>query len=177
MKFRQTETITVAAAKASFSAATGYRIEQDSRLPSAKKEPRERRRPDPLSAVFEQEVAPMLAAAPGLRPIAIFEEIVRRHPPNSRQRSGASLPASRIDACAAPTFQPLLLPSTSLIVSTSNTSGHLSMRQSLKPGGPPRRDTLIQEDSIEFNLGCRAVLYSITDSFLDNSQDLDERFL
>ena len=80
MKFRQTETIAVAAAKASFSAATAYRIDQDPRLPSAKAEPRERRRPDPLSAIFEQEVAPMLAAAPGLRPIAIFEEMVRRHP-------------------------------------------------------------------------------------------------
>ncbi len=80
MKFRQTETIVVAAAKASFSAATAYRIEQDPRLPSAKAETRERRRPDPLSAIFEQEVAPMLAAAPGLRPIAIFEEMIRRHP-------------------------------------------------------------------------------------------------
>ena len=80
MKLRQTDTVAVAAAKASFSAATAYRIEQDPRLPSVKKEPRERRRPDPLSVVFEQEVAPMLAAAPGLRPIAIFEEMIRRHP-------------------------------------------------------------------------------------------------
>jgi len=80
MKLRKTETITVAAAKASISAATAYRIEQDPRLPSAKNGPRERRRPDPLSAVFEQEVVPMLAAAPGLRPVAIYEEIVRRHP-------------------------------------------------------------------------------------------------
>jgi len=80
MKFRQTETIAVAAAKASFSTATAYRIEQDPRLPSAKVERRERRRPDPLSAIFEQEVVPMLAAAPGLRPIAIFEEMIRRHP-------------------------------------------------------------------------------------------------
>lgn len=80
MTFRQTETIAVAAAKASFSAATAYRIEEDPRLPSAKREPRERRRPDPLSAVFEEEVVPMLAAAPDLRPIAIFEEMVRRHP-------------------------------------------------------------------------------------------------
>jgi transposase InsO family protein len=80
MKFRQTEPVAIAAAKASFSAATAYRIEQDSRLPSAKREPRERRRPDPLSTIFEQEVVPMLAAAPGLRPIAVFEEVVRRHP-------------------------------------------------------------------------------------------------
>ena len=84
MKFRQTETIAVAAAKASFSAATAYRIEQDPRLPSAKTETRERRRPDPLSAIFEQEVVPMLAAAPGLRPIAIFEEI---DPSPSRTRT------------------------------------------------------------------------------------------
>lgn len=80
MKFRQTETISVAAAKASFSTATAYRIEQDPRLPSVKKEPRERRRPDPLSAIFEQDVVPMLVAAPGLRPIAIFDEMIRRHP-------------------------------------------------------------------------------------------------
>jgi hypothetical protein len=61
MKFRQTETVAVAAAKASFSAATAYRIEQDPRLPSAKTETRERRRPDPLGAIFEQEVAPRMA--------------------------------------------------------------------------------------------------------------------
>jgi len=80
MKFRQTEPVAVAAAKKSFSAAMAYRIEQDSRLPSAKREPRERRRPDPLGTIFEREVVPMLEADPGLRPIAIFEEIIRRHP-------------------------------------------------------------------------------------------------
>jgi hypothetical protein len=37
MSFRQAETPTVAAAKAGFSAATAYRIEQDPRLPSQKK--------------------------------------------------------------------------------------------------------------------------------------------
>ncbi len=36
MKFRTTDTIPVAAAKAGFSAATAYRIEQDPRLPSVK---------------------------------------------------------------------------------------------------------------------------------------------
>jgi hypothetical protein len=40
MSFRQAETPTVAAAKAGFSAATAYRIEQDRRLPSQKKAPR-----------------------------------------------------------------------------------------------------------------------------------------
>lgn len=80
MKFRQTEPVAVAAAKASMSMATAYRIQNDPRLPSTKAQPRERRRPDPLSAVFEQEVVPMLAAAPDLRPIAIFDEMIRRHP-------------------------------------------------------------------------------------------------
>src|SRR5580700_9529067 len=48
MSFRQTETPVVAAAKAGFSAATAYRIEQDPRLPSQKKVPRSRRRRDPM---------------------------------------------------------------------------------------------------------------------------------
>lgn len=36
MTYRKTESATVAAAKASFSTATGYRIEDDPRLPSQK---------------------------------------------------------------------------------------------------------------------------------------------
>jgi transposase InsO family protein len=80
MSFRQTETPTVAAAKAGFSAASAYRIEQDPRLPSQKKAPRGRRRRDPLAAVWEAEVVPLLKSAPGLRPVAIFDEIRRRHP-------------------------------------------------------------------------------------------------
>jgi len=80
MSFRQSETPTVAAAKAGFSAATAYRIEQDRRLPSQKKAPRGRRRPDPLAAVWHSEVVPLLKSAPGLRPVAIFDEIRRRHP-------------------------------------------------------------------------------------------------
>ena len=80
MQFRQTDTVAAAAAKASFSTATGHRLARDSRLPSMKKGARGRRRPDPLGDIFEAEIVPMLKAAPGLRPIAIFEEIVRRHP-------------------------------------------------------------------------------------------------
>ncbi|MET4071946.1 hypothetical protein ABID58_006770 [Bradyrhizobium sp. S3.2.6] len=57
MKNRQTDSPPVAAAKASFSAATAYRIERDPRLPSQKKAPRGRRRPDPLSEVFETETS------------------------------------------------------------------------------------------------------------------------
>src|SRR5438876_11393581 len=79
MSFRQAETPTVAAAKAGFSAATAYRIEQDLRLPSKKKSPRGRRRQDPLAAVWDSEVVPLLKSVPGLRPVAIFDEIRRRH--------------------------------------------------------------------------------------------------
>ena len=80
MSFRQTHSTAAAAAKAGFSTATGYRIESDPRLPSQKKAPRGRRRPDPLESVWEREIVPMLEAAPDLRPVAIFEELLRRHP-------------------------------------------------------------------------------------------------
>src|SRR5437660_7941611 len=80
MSFRQAETPTVAAAKAGFSAATAYRIEQDPRLRSQKRSPRGRRRQDPLAAVWDCEVVPLLKSVPGLRPVAIFDEIRRRHP-------------------------------------------------------------------------------------------------
>lgn len=80
MKFRQDHPIEVAAAKADISRATGYRIAQDPRLPSQKASPRGRRRPDPLETIFDAEVVPLLKAAPGLRPVAIFEEMRRRHP-------------------------------------------------------------------------------------------------
>ena len=80
MKFRQTNTTAVAAAQASISTATAYRIENDPRLPSQKKAPRQRRRADPLADIFDAEVVPMLQAAPGVRAIALFEEMIRRHP-------------------------------------------------------------------------------------------------
>jgi transposase InsO family protein len=80
MSFRQTETPVVAAAKAGFSAATAYRIEQDPRLPSQKKVPRSRRRRDPLAMVWDSEVVPLLKSVAGLRPVAIFDEVRRRHP-------------------------------------------------------------------------------------------------
>jgi hypothetical protein len=63
MSFRQTENARVAAAKAGFAAASAYRFERDPRLPSQKKVPRGRRRPDPLAAVWESEIVPMLARA------------------------------------------------------------------------------------------------------------------
>ncbi len=80
MKHRQMDAPPVAAAKAGFSEATAYRLEGDPRLPSQKAKGRDRRRPDPLAAIFEAEVVPMLEAAPELRPVAIFAEMLRRHP-------------------------------------------------------------------------------------------------
>ncbi|MBU6396463.1 MAG: IS21 family transposase [Sphingomonadales bacterium] len=80
MTNRRNDTVALAAAKAGFSTATGYRMLHDPRLPSQRERQRERRRPDPLAGIFDEVVVPMLEAAPGLRPIAIFEELRRRHP-------------------------------------------------------------------------------------------------
>jgi len=88
MSYRSTHDVAVAAAKAGISTASGYRIESDPRLPSQKKVPRGRRRPDPLAAVWESEIVPILKAAPGIRAIAVLGELRRRHPdlnPNVRR--------------------------------------------------------------------------------------------
>ena len=80
MSYRQIHDTAVAAAKAGFSTAAGYRIENDPRLPSQKKAPRGRRQPDPLAAVWDREIVPILKATPGIRAIAVLGEIRRRHP-------------------------------------------------------------------------------------------------
>ena len=80
MKSRFSNVPAIAAAKAGFSTATAYRIEADPQLPSQKKKPRGRRRPDPLAGVWDGAIVPMLEAAPGIRAVAIFEEIRRRDP-------------------------------------------------------------------------------------------------
>jgi hypothetical protein len=56
------------------------RIEADPRLPSQRRKRRERRRPDPLAGEWESEIVPMLKAVPGIRAVAIFEGLCRRHP-------------------------------------------------------------------------------------------------
>ena len=81
MRFRtEGDTPQQAAAKAGFSTATAYRLEAGADHPSLPVAPRGRRRPDPLIAVWDSEIVPMLAAAPGLRAVAILEELGRRHP-------------------------------------------------------------------------------------------------
>jgi len=68
MTYRHTQDAAIAAAKSGFSRATGYRIEDDPRLPSQKKAPRGRRRPDPLADVWDGEIVPILKSAPRLPP-------------------------------------------------------------------------------------------------------------
>src|SRR5258706_10850383 len=88
MIYRHSKDAAVAAARSGFSRASGYRIEDDPRLPSQKKAPRGRRRPDPLVALWDSEIVPILKAAPGIRAIAVLEEVRRRHPelsPNIRR--------------------------------------------------------------------------------------------
>jgi len=80
MKMRQTVSPRSAAACAAFSTATAYRLERDKKLPSPEKAPRGRRRPDPIADIFDAEVVPLLVAAPGIRAVAVFEEMQRRHP-------------------------------------------------------------------------------------------------
>jgi hypothetical protein len=80
MNMRRNHSPAIAAAKAGFSTAAAYRFEKDPRLPSQKKARRERRRADPFANVWDDEVVPMLKAGPGLRPVAVFEELRRRHP-------------------------------------------------------------------------------------------------
>ena len=98
MRSRHTDTPAIAATKAGFSTSTAYRIEADPRLPSQKKAPRGRRRPDPLAGVWDSEIVPMLMAAPGIRAVAIFVEIGRRHPETAQacveRWSGAFAPGA-----------------------------------------------------------------------------------
>jgi hypothetical protein len=80
MSYRQTRSPEAAAAKAGFSTASAYRIESDPRLPSQKKAPRGRRRPDPLAPYWDAEIVPILKAAPGIRAVGVLGELRRRHP-------------------------------------------------------------------------------------------------
>ena len=79
MDLRRTHTREAAAAKAALSTTTGARLDADPRLPTQKQTPHGRRRPDPLAAIWDSEIVPMLEAVPGLRPITILGEMLRRH--------------------------------------------------------------------------------------------------
>ncbi len=81
MRLRADHSQVTSAAKAGLSVSTGRRTENDPQPPSAKRQRRTyRTRPDPLAGLWDEEVVPMLQAATGLRPISLFDELVRRHP-------------------------------------------------------------------------------------------------
>ena len=80
MHHRRTHTRQLAAARAGIAPSTGARLDADPRLPSQRQAPRGRRRPDPLATIWDDEIVPMLQSAPGLRRVAVFEEMLRRHP-------------------------------------------------------------------------------------------------
>ena len=80
MTQKKTHTTEIASAKAGFSRATGYRLAREPSLPSREKPARGRRRPDPLVDVFETKVVPILKNSPGIRPVGVFQELMRRHP-------------------------------------------------------------------------------------------------
>ena len=81
MTLRTRHTRATAAAMAGFSTSTGYRVERDPRLPSRKKACHGHGggRPDPLTDIWDGEIVPLLERTPDLRPITIFEEMIRRH--------------------------------------------------------------------------------------------------
>lgn len=81
MTARMTRPQTTAAALAGISVATARRIERDPRPPSSRKAVRDyRTRSDPLEGIWDEDVVPMLEAAPALRPITILHELAKRHP-------------------------------------------------------------------------------------------------
>ncbi len=88
MFHRKTQTRQVAAARAGIGASMGARLDADPRLHSQRQLPRSRRRPDPLAAIWDAEIVPLLSTTPGLCPVTVFQEMLRRHPdlaPNIRR--------------------------------------------------------------------------------------------
>ena len=80
MTHRRKDRPALAGAKAGFSTGTAYRIEADPRLPSEKRKPRGRRRPDPLGGDLRGGDRAAAGSEPGVRAVAVYEEMMRRHP-------------------------------------------------------------------------------------------------
>jgi transposase InsO family protein len=70
----------VAAAKSGISVRSARRIDSMEGLPSQREARKWRTRADPFEAVWDSELVPMLAAAPGLTATTLLEEIQRRYP-------------------------------------------------------------------------------------------------
>jgi len=70
----------VAAAKTGISVRSARRVDASEALPSQRETRSWRTRSDPFEAVWDSELAPMLAAAPALTATTLLEEIQRRYP-------------------------------------------------------------------------------------------------
>lgn len=78
-----------AAARSGFSERTARRVEADTTLPSQRKAARGRTVPDPLEAVWEAELVPILERDPAVQAITLLRDLQRRHPddfPDDRVR-------------------------------------------------------------------------------------------
>ena len=91
MKFRPHHLQHIAAAKAGFSERTARRMEADRHLAPQPIAHRSRQGPDPFDGLWDREIRPMLEALPGLRPVALLEEMQRRHPDHDWDRLRRSL--------------------------------------------------------------------------------------
>ena len=79
----------VAAARAGFSERTARRIEADPRLPSQRKAARGRTVPDPLAAVWEPVLLPILKRDPAVQAVTLMRHLQLTHPeafPDDRVR-------------------------------------------------------------------------------------------
>jgi hypothetical protein len=68
------------AAKVGISIRSARRIEQTTLLPSQRARRRWRTRADPLGAVWDAQIVPLLRSAPSLTAVTVLEEMQRRHP-------------------------------------------------------------------------------------------------
>lgn len=114
MTARTTRPQATAAAMAGISVATGRRIEHDPRPPSSRRKERDyRTRPDPLADLWDEEVVPMLASAPTLRPITILRELAPEDEDNGLSDGfahRADLGLSRKPRCRNPSRGRLMPP-------------------------------------------------------------------
>jgi hypothetical protein len=91
MKFRPDHLQHIAAAKAGFSERTGRRIETNRHLAPQPNAVRTREGRDPFDGLWDSEIRPLLETHPGLRPVAVLEEMQRRHPDHDWDRLRRSL--------------------------------------------------------------------------------------
>jgi len=91
MKFRPHHPQHIAAAKAGFSERTARRMGTNRHLAAPPIAVRGRRVADPFDGLWDREIRPMLEAHPGLRPVALLEEMQLRHPDHDWDRLRRSL--------------------------------------------------------------------------------------